>query len=198
MSGAHGQELLMALVIPGPWVHRAATYERTALMPRTAGPWLDPPAPTRTWMTARSTPTRTGDQTSLESETSLPHSRTTTPRRPTTTRSQRALAATHRPAPATGPSASVEPPISSPPERVVRAAVPVRLRSGEPADDHQDQAEPEQHLPGRARGRSAACRRTRLLAGPKSVPASSLMNSCRPTDSASGHQQGVGRQHAPR
>jgi hypothetical protein len=40
------------------------------------------------------------------------------------TRSQRALAATHRPAPPTGPSASLAPAVCRPPEMVVRTAVP--------------------------------------------------------------------------
>src|SRR3954471_9759903 len=71
-----------------------------------------PAAPINTWMTARSTAMSTTDQTSLDSETSLPHSSTTTPRTPTTTRTQPALAATHRPAPATGPPASAEPTVS--------------------------------------------------------------------------------------
>ena len=62
------------------------------------------------------------------------------------TRSQRALAATHRPAPEAGPSASDEPTVSRPPATVERAAAPVRAAAGEPADDDQDQAEPQQHL----------------------------------------------------
>src|SRR4051794_2991391 len=87
-----------------------------------------PAAPINTWMTARSTAMSTTDQNSLDSETSLPHSRTTTPRTPTTTRSQRALDATHRPVPAAGVSASAEPTDSRPPATIARAAAPVLLR----------------------------------------------------------------------
>src|SRR4029453_13789447 len=67
------------------------------------------PAPTRICTTARSTTTSSSDQPSRDTETSLPHSRTTTPTTPTATRSHRALAATHRPAPPSDPSASCAP-----------------------------------------------------------------------------------------
>src|SRR4029453_18658291 len=62
-------------------------------------------APSRTWTTARNNTA----QTSLDCETSLPHSSTTTPRTPTTGRSQQALAATHRPAPPAGPPGRAQP-----------------------------------------------------------------------------------------
>jgi hypothetical protein len=85
------------------------------------------PAPTRTCTTARSTTTSSSDQTSRDTETSLPHSRTTTPSTPTATRSHRAFAATQRPAPPSDPSASFAPTDSRPPDSVVRTAVPEAL-----------------------------------------------------------------------
>src|SRR5829696_9047527 len=48
------------------------------------------PAPTRTCTTARSTTTPSSDQSSRDTETSLPHSRTMTPSTLTATRSHRA------------------------------------------------------------------------------------------------------------
>src|SRR5215213_1281699 len=95
------------------------------------------PAPTRTCTTARSTTTPSSEQPSRDTERSLPHNKTTTPTTPTATRSQRAFAATHRPAPPSGPSASCAPTDSRPPDRVVRTAVPAVLDPEPPHDDQE-------------------------------------------------------------
>src|SRR4030095_3939707 len=94
----------------------AAGTEPAAAVPR--------PAPTRTCTTPSSTTVSAIDQNSREGETSFPHSRTTAPSTPTATRNQPALAATHRPVPPPGPSASRAPAVSKPPASVERTAVP--------------------------------------------------------------------------
>ena len=72
---------------------------------------------------AKST-TTSSDQSSRGSETSLPHSRTMALNTPIATRSQRALTATQRPAPSSGPPDTAVPMVSRPVDSVLRTAAP--------------------------------------------------------------------------
>ena len=103
------------------------------------------PVPTRTWITARSTPTRTTDQNRRDTETLAPHSSTMTPSTPTTIRSQSAFAS-RPPARAGHRGVGEGGPDRLQPGGRRRPGGDTGLRAaGEPADHDQDQAQPEHH-----------------------------------------------------